>query len=116
MKKQPTKTLAKAPAKATGHLAAWRACPAFAPTDSLKIEGDNPWQPKTPGSAFYVAVLAKKPATVAKAIELAEKAEIPAGTVQAHLRWFFTWVRDDCALLVNGKRFAAQAAKVKQAA
>jgi hypothetical protein len=99
----PNRTPAKAPAK--GHLAAWRAQPEFKPEASLKVEGGNPWAAKA-AAKFYEQVLAKKPTTVGKALSLGQAAGFTPGQTQGHLRWFFTWVRDDACLLVNGKRYA----------
>jgi hypothetical protein len=104
MKKPVTKTPAKAPAK--GHVAAWRAQPEFKPEATLKVEGDNPLTAKA-AAEFYEKVLAKNPPTVAKALSLGQAAGFTPGQTQGHLRWFYTWVRDDAALVVNGKRFVA---------
>lgn len=75
-----------------GHYTAYRAQPAFAPTASLElISGNNPWRPYTPGHNFYVQVLAKTPATIGAALELAKGAGIKANDAQKHLRWLYTW-------------------------
>jgi hypothetical protein len=75
-----------------GHYNAYRACPPFAPTATLElISGSNPWRPATPGHSFYTQVLAQKPATIGKALELGAKAGFKVGEVQGHLRWLYTW-------------------------
>jgi hypothetical protein len=88
-----------------GHVDAYRACPPFAPTASLElISGSNPWRPTSPGHSFYTQVLAHKPATIGKALELGAKAGFKVGEVQGHLRWLFTW--GGSYIKVDGKVFS----------
>ena len=109
-------TIAVAPAmgkvgKATagGHVTAWRLQPAFAPTSTIKLVSTvNPWRANTPGHKFYVAVLAKNPATVQAALTLGATAGFNAAECQKHLRWLFTW--GGAYLQVNGKLYSAPVA------
>ena len=87
-----------------GHYVAYKACPAFALTDTLELtDGANHWRPNTPGAKFFEVALSKAK-TVAQAIELAGKAGIKASEVQKHLRWYFTWGY----LRVNGSAYQVQ--------
>jgi hypothetical protein len=93
--------------KVGGHIQAFRLQGEFAPTSKLEVVAtSNPWRVGTPGATFYDKVLAKKPATVKAALELADKAGI-AGA-QGHLRWLFTWGPH---LKVDGKLHGSQAPK-----
>ncbi len=74
------------------HILDYRAQPAFPVTAKLALVSTvNPWRANSPGHAFYVKVLALKPATVKSAIDLGAKMGLKAGMVQAHLRWLYTW-------------------------
>jgi hypothetical protein len=77
-----------------GHYVAYKSQPVFSPEATLElISGTNPWRPNTPGFDFYTMVLAQKPATVQKAIELGanSKRKFTGPEVQNHLRWLYTW-------------------------
>lgn len=88
-----------------GHYKAYRAQPLFAPTDTLELVTTAVrWRDGTPGHAFYMSVLSKRPATVADALALGKDAGLKGREVQNHLRWFYTWAGD---LKVNGQVYAA---------
>jgi hypothetical protein len=90
-----------------GHYVAYKAQPIFAPTATLElISGTNPWRHNTPGFDFYTMVLAQKPATVQKAIELgaASKRKFTGPEVQNHLRWLYTW--GGSYIRIGGKVFS----------
>jgi hypothetical protein len=95
--------------KVGGHIEAFRVLRAkgnFAPAQKLEVLAtSNPWRVGTPGAAFFDKVLAKKPATVKAALELADKAGI--ANAQGHLAWLFTWGPH---LKVDGKLHAAPVA------
>ena len=75
-----------------GHVVAWRGCKSFDPSATITVvDLVNRWRQGTPGSDFFEAVLAKKPATVQAALDLAKAAGIGASDAQGHLRWYFTW-------------------------
>lgn len=77
-----------------GHIVAYKAQPKFDSAATLElISGTNPWRPSTPGSDFWVKVLAKlpTPATVSDALALGAKAGLKPVAVQGHLRWLYTW-------------------------
>jgi hypothetical protein len=85
------------------------------PADAkLKING-NVWTEGCPGHRFYSEVLAQKPSTVAKALDLAGKLEQPftVKMVQAHLKWLYTATGGQ--LEVDGVSYATPAKAAKQA-
>lgn len=95
------------------HVQAARDTKDFAPEAKLKI-GDNIWSEGCAGHRFYTEVLAQKPATVGKALDLAAKCE-PAFTVkqvQAHLKWMYT--ANGGALEVDGKSYTVPAKPTKE--
>jgi hypothetical protein len=84
------------------------------PADAkLKING-NVWSEGCPGHRFYTEVLAQKPSTVQKAIDLAGKLEQPftVKMVQAHLKWMFT--ANGGHLEVDGTTYATPAKATKE--
>ena len=94
------------------HTAAFKAQKDFAPEAKLKV-GSDIWTPETAGARFYAQVLAQKPTTVQKAIDLAaELKEQPftAKAVQGHLRWLFTAGQ----LEVDGKIYIVPAKATKE--
>ena len=79
--------------------------PNFAPTAKLRLVSDeNPWGYGTPGHAFYTNVIAKNPATVQEALNLAKAVGIK--DTQGHLKWRYTW--DGAYLEVDGKSWGAK--------
>src|SRR5271166_6649443 len=87
------------------HVEAYKAQPNFAPTAKLRLVSDeNPWGYGTPGHAFYTNVIAKNPATVQEALNLAKAAGIK--DTQGHLKWLYTW--DGGYLEVDGKSWDAK--------
>jgi hypothetical protein len=75
-----------------GHIKAFRAQGAFAPSATLsRIVPTNPWRVGTPGARFYSEVLAHGPATVQAALDLGVKAGFTPAMSQGHLRWLYTW-------------------------
>jgi hypothetical protein len=103
------------PAGRGGHMAAFRAQEAFALDAKLVLLGGNPWRDGSPGHRFYEQVLAKKPSTVGKAIELAAALAEPfaAKAVQGHLRWMFTMA--GAFLEIDGQRHPASLVEPKKA-
>jgi hypothetical protein len=97
-----------------GHVRAWRAQPAFALEAKLNVIGGNLWRPDTPSHRFYNEVLMQGPMTVQECIDKAGALVEPftAKQVQAMLRWMFT--ANGAFLEVDGGRFAAPPAPVKQ--
>lgn len=77
----------------------------FQPSDTLQvIDTVNRWRLGSKGHRFFTAVLAKNPATVQAALDLAAKATpaIKATEVNGHLAWMFS---AGGRLLVNGKPY-----------
>ena len=94
-----------------GHVEAFRAEPSFEGTAKLNVIGSNMRRPGTSGHRFYAEVLAKNPATVQAAIDLAKTLAEPinAKQVQAHLRWLYT--ANGAFLEVDGVRFVSAPVK-----
>src|SRR5271166_7054010 len=68
------------------------------------VSDENPWGYGTPGHAFYTNVIAKNPATVQEALNLAKAVGIK--DTQGHLKWRYTW--DGAYLEVDGKSWGAK--------
>ena len=97
-------------AKPGGHIAAFRAQPAFAVEATLTVTGGNLWRPGTPGHRFYEEVLGLGTVqTVQEAIDKAAALKEPFGAqqVQGHLRWMFTSAGG--FLEVDGQKFSMPA-------
>ena len=96
-----------------GHIKAFRAQAAFPVEAKITITGNSPWRPGTPGHRFYEEVLAKGPATVGAAIEMAGALAEPFSVTacQGHLRWLYTSAGG--FLEVDGQRFSAPERAVK---
>jgi hypothetical protein len=74
------------------HTAAFRAQAEFPVEAKIKV-GSSVWpSPETAGARLFEQVLAKKPGTVQKVIDLASELKVPftAKQVQGHLRWLYT--------------------------
>ena len=94
------------------HTSAFKAQSDFAPEAKLKI-GSDIWTAETAGSRFYAQVLAQKPSTIQKVLDLASKLEQPitAKAAMAHLKWLYT----DGQLEVDGVSYVVQAKTPKAA-
>jgi hypothetical protein len=94
------------------HFQAARDTADFPAEAKLKINS-NIWSEGCAGHRFYTAVLAQKPATVGKALDLAEKLEQPftVKQVQAHLKWMFT--ANGGALEVDGVSYTPKTKEPK---